>query len=348
MTTKHHRFSGIWPLMARAAYDDLKADIRANGLRLPILTYQGQVLDGRNRQRACEETGVPARYEPVTVASEADALKLVVSLNQHRRHLSLKQRAFAAARLANLTHGTNRFSNIIEVSRDTSIVSVEKAAKMLDVSTASIKRAKSILKHGGEAAAADVLAGGHSLKGRCEAIRPKAQAKLKPPKRAKPGRPRKDEGRPVFTRNVPAPRALTRQEVDPEFTGTGIEWVDKYGHVQIHTAAEYATARFGAWASNMKAVAKEARRLPDWPQVDHNWLRNPLAYDITKLAEALEFLEPKIAEARALLKRAQEAPTPVARANGHAKTATNPKGAGRPRGVVNAVGPTSSQVPTKH
>src|SRR4029077_5865801 len=105
---KHHRFSEIWPLMNGKALDDLALDIAAHGLRTPILTYQGEVLDGRGRERACEMAGVAARYEEAQVSSDDEALDLAVSLNQHRRHLTNEQLAFVAARLANFKQGGAR------------------------------------------------------------------------------------------------------------------------------------------------------------------------------------------------------------------------------------------------
>ena len=138
----------------------------------------------------------------------------------------------------------------------------------------------------------------------------------KPPKRAKAGRPRKDEPKPV-PRASAAPVALLtgmpkfaseeekRKWVDPEFVGTSMEWTDKYGHVQVMTAEEYATTRFTAWAVHMRALATASRQLPELPKVDHNWLRSPKEPSVKKLAEALEFLRPLVAEAEALLERAR-------------------------------------------
>ena len=94
---------------------------------------------------------------------------------------------------------------------------------------------------------------------------------------------------------------LTPAQVDPEFTGTHVEFVDKYGHVHAMTAEQRAKSRFEAWVSNFKALHREAKRAPDWPEVDQHWLRNVGAYDVGKLTEALEYLRPKIAEAEALL-----------------------------------------------
>ena len=137
----------------------------------------------------------------------------------------------------------------------------------------------------------------------------------KPLKRAKAGRPRKDEPKPISLAPIAMltgmPKFASEEEkrkwVDPEFVGTSMEWTDKYGHVQVMTAEEYATARFTAWAVHMRALVMTAKQLPELPKVDHNWLRSPKPAAVGKLAEALEYFRPLIAEAEALLERARSA-----------------------------------------
>ena len=46
-------------MMSPAEYESLKADILAsNGIRKPILILNGQILEGRNRYRACKELNI--------------------------------------------------------------------------------------------------------------------------------------------------------------------------------------------------------------------------------------------------------------------------------------------------
>ena len=71
-----------------------------------------------------------------------------------------------------------------------------------------------------------------------------------------------------------------------------MEWVSKYGHVQVMTAEQYACERFSAWSANMRGIVKAAKVLPELPKVDHNWLRSPRPRDVEKLAEALDYLRP--------------------------------------------------------
>lgn len=94
---KNHPYADLFPMMTEAELEALSEDIKEHGLRHPIVLYQGQVLDGRNRLLACEKAGV----EPTFTEFEGDedaALALVVSLNVQRRDLTPGQRALSAAR----------------------------------------------------------------------------------------------------------------------------------------------------------------------------------------------------------------------------------------------------------
>jgi ParB family chromosome partitioning protein len=96
---KAHQYSEIFPMLADDSLKELAADIKANGLQEPILTYQGQILDGRNRLRACQLAGVEPAFQKASVATDEEALALVMSLNLHRRHLNESQRAMVGARV---------------------------------------------------------------------------------------------------------------------------------------------------------------------------------------------------------------------------------------------------------
>jgi ParB-like chromosome segregation protein Spo0J len=82
--------------MTATEFDALKSDIAENGLLQAIVVYDGMILDGGNRYRACVELGL----EPQTVEidfTEHDIVSYVLSCNLHRRHLSPGQMAAIVA-----------------------------------------------------------------------------------------------------------------------------------------------------------------------------------------------------------------------------------------------------------
>lgn len=90
-TLELHPLCTLFPRLVGAEFEALKADIIANGQHEPITTYEGCVLDGGNRYRACIEAGI----EPVFKAfAGADPASFVLSANMRRRHLTQGQ--FAA------------------------------------------------------------------------------------------------------------------------------------------------------------------------------------------------------------------------------------------------------------
>jgi MT-A70 len=138
MTTKFHPLADMLPLVEGAEFDRLVADIIENGLLNPITRYQGQILDGRNRERACRAAGVEPRY----VEFEGkDPAAFVLSQNLARRHLGPSERAMVAARMVNLKWGQR--ADRVEGSIDLST-----AAKLVNVNEPSVKRAKVVLEHG--------------------------------------------------------------------------------------------------------------------------------------------------------------------------------------------------------
>ncbi len=91
-----HPLCSLFPRLEGEAFETLKADIQANGQRQDIILYEGKILDGGNRYRACLELGI----EPFTTEpdfSNCDVLKFVLSVNLHRRHLTPGQQAAIVA-----------------------------------------------------------------------------------------------------------------------------------------------------------------------------------------------------------------------------------------------------------
>ena len=73
--------------------EKLTEDIRQHGLLESIVTFDGQILDGRHRAQACEAAGVEPRFEEFV---GGDPVAFVLSKNLHRRHLTSAQKAAIA------------------------------------------------------------------------------------------------------------------------------------------------------------------------------------------------------------------------------------------------------------
>lgn len=90
-----HPAAELFPMMGLDELRSLAADIKANGLQLPIELAQGRILDGRNRFEACKLAGVEPRFVNVLTASP---VAYVISRNLHRRNMSPTQAASVAAK----------------------------------------------------------------------------------------------------------------------------------------------------------------------------------------------------------------------------------------------------------
>lgn len=139
---KFHPYSEIFPLIEGVELDSLIEDIKAYGLREKIWLFEGKILDGRNRFLACKKADVKPLYRKFT---GKDALAFVVSANIQRRHLTIEQRAFAAARIANMRQGERTDLASGEARSQTD------AAEDLGVSRSSLQRAKKVLDQGSKA-----------------------------------------------------------------------------------------------------------------------------------------------------------------------------------------------------
>lgn len=143
--------ANIFPLMQPAEFADLVKDIKENGLIEPIWTFEGKIIDGRNRYNACKELGKTPLFR-VYDGEESNLVPFVVSLNLKRRHLNESQRAVVAAKIANMKEGGQTAAQICAVSQT-------EAADQLNVSRRSVQSAKKVLNEGVEELVEAVEAG---------------------------------------------------------------------------------------------------------------------------------------------------------------------------------------------
>lgn len=85
-----HPAADEFPLLDDKRLNELAEDIRKNGQREPIRLYDGKIVDGRNRYRACQLLGIEPGAEHLR--EEVDPFAYVWSLNGERRDLTADQR----------------------------------------------------------------------------------------------------------------------------------------------------------------------------------------------------------------------------------------------------------------
>jgi hypothetical protein len=93
-----HAVATLFPLMSEEDFQALKEDIRLHGLIEPIWIYQGQLIDGRHRLRACRELGIKPRFQE-WAGQGGSLLAFVLAKNAHRRHQTKSQLATVAVGL---------------------------------------------------------------------------------------------------------------------------------------------------------------------------------------------------------------------------------------------------------
>lgn len=168
-----HPIASIFPMMSDEELKELADDIRANGLREPIVCahmgdgFDDEVLiDGRNRYRACLMAGVEPKFrdlhtlpnvsadEGADFITEEAVASWILSQNLHRRHLTPSQRATLAVDYAKtlesaayqrMVAGKAHDSNPMESSPQGTVTDI--AGKAMGVSGRTVRDAKYVQEH---------------------------------------------------------------------------------------------------------------------------------------------------------------------------------------------------------
>jgi hypothetical protein len=98
MPPELHPLTEKYPPMEADEFAAFKADLAEHGQKNPIWLFEGKVLDGRNRLRACLELGLDPVFAEFA-GTEAEAEAFVDSQNLHRRHLTRELRQKLAVEL---------------------------------------------------------------------------------------------------------------------------------------------------------------------------------------------------------------------------------------------------------
>lgn len=118
-----HPLCSLFPRIAGAEFQHLKEDIIANGQREPIMLYDGMILDGGNRYRACIEAEIKPEF---MTYNGTDIVDFVLSANLHRRHLTTGQQAAIVSSTqdwakAHKQGGTGKFTGLNTVAQRSGI-----------------------------------------------------------------------------------------------------------------------------------------------------------------------------------------------------------------------------------
>ena len=145
-----HPYSLLHPMLSDGEFKELLEDIRADGLIEPIVVYEGKILDGRNRLKAC----LQLKVKPDFVGFEGDdekAMKFVTTRNRPGRRLTRDQIALHEAKARALFNERNPKKAISQI----------KAAEQAGISRDAMQKADKVLTV--PAVAAKVEAGEMSL-----------------------------------------------------------------------------------------------------------------------------------------------------------------------------------------
>lgn len=97
-----HPIAEVFPMLDEDAFQQLCSDIAEHGLQRQIVTWRGELIDGRNRMRALIALGLDPGEYCRALADDADPVSYALSANLHRRHLTESQRAMIGQRVKEL------------------------------------------------------------------------------------------------------------------------------------------------------------------------------------------------------------------------------------------------------
>jgi len=141
MLTINKRFQELLPPLREAEYARLEASIKSDGVRDPIVVWNGVIVDGHNRYDIAQKHGIAFQTIEKTFVDEEEACLWIVSNQSARRNLSKSQLAMIAVRLATLPKGANQHTEF-------SVCSQSHIAERFGISVDSIQQAKRVCSDG--------------------------------------------------------------------------------------------------------------------------------------------------------------------------------------------------------
>jgi len=188
-----HPAANEFPLMSESEFRELVDDIKLNGqtdLIVVRTTAKGtEIIDGRNRQAACEEIGVEAQ-EKEWEGTEEEIIPYIISKNIRRRHLTPDQQAAIIVKLRGPVIKDEAKKDKKEAARKDKAPKKDNAPKgtvpqriavEAGVTEHKAKQLDAVLTHAPEVLP-DIIAGKTTVKAAAKIAKAKAPPKKKEPK----------------------------------------------------------------------------------------------------------------------------------------------------------------------
>ena len=131
-----HEIANGYPYASADEFALLKESINTKGQQTPIILYEGKVLDGRNRYKACRGLGIEPIID-IFNGTYDEAITYSHELNSGRRNLDKSQKAMVAA------FELERSKQKEGIPR----ITIQQASRIYAISDRYIKRAKKILEY---------------------------------------------------------------------------------------------------------------------------------------------------------------------------------------------------------
>lgn len=211
-----HPLSAKLPPMKSDRFREVVEDIRENGLRHPIILFEGMVLDGWHRLCACNEAKVSPSFVKYTGTKPK---ALVKSENLFRRDLEAGQRAIIVVEIDEWQPAGKPTASSplrpVTLSTDKVSTNAEMAAEA-QVSESTIARAKVVVANGSEAVKEAVREGDVSVAEAAKAVKStskRGQMKALKAAREKPAEEPKAAPKPTKVK-TPKAETIKKSEYD--------------------------------------------------------------------------------------------------------------------------------------
>ena len=143
MNYELHELCEIIPSMDDSEYLALVSDIRDNGLLNPIIVFEGKILDGRHRYKACVELDLEPSFVEYTGNKPSSFVR---SVNLERRHFEKSQRSMIISLLQNWDNSHPAYRVKKEVVINNHLSTTADRARDAGVSISTQKKSDAIVK----------------------------------------------------------------------------------------------------------------------------------------------------------------------------------------------------------